>query len=182
MDLLRRLCLLLALGIGAVFARAGDTMEYRVKGAYLFKFGDYVEWPASALPKPGMPFVIGILGDDPFGPRLDQVVRGHTIQGRPIQVKRFKRVEEVWDVQILFLGRTEPPMRERIMTDLEGLSILTVSDGEAYPGVILRFVTLGNKVRFEANLDAAEHLHLKLSSKLLDLATAVKKTAPPRDR
>lgn len=172
----------LVLGAGAPSAHAQTSLEYLVKGAYLFKFGDYVEWPPNAQPKPGQPFVVGILGEDPFGASLDQAVKGQRIQGRPILVKRFKRVEDVWDVQILYLGRVDPAQRERIMANLEGLSILTVSDGEANPGTVLQFVNQGNKVRFQADAAAAEQVQLKLSSKLLGLATEVKKSPPPKVR
>jgi hypothetical protein len=43
-------------------------------------------------------------------------------------------------------------------------------------GCIVQFVLEGNKVRFEINLAAAQRLGLKLSSELLKLAVAVRRT------
>lgn len=172
----------LSLAGGPQALRAQEPTEYLVKGAYLFKFGDFVEWPGNALPKPGQPFVIGILGEDPFGPRLDEAVRGHQIQGRPIQVRRFHQPEEVWDVQILYLGAAGAAQRDLIARSLEGLSILTVCDGDAHPGAVLRFITRGGKVRFAADLAAAEQRQLKLSSKLLSLAVSLKADPLPAGR
>lgn len=156
--------------------------EYAVKAAYLFKFGDFVEWPSAALPKPGKPFVIGILGEDPFGSVLDDLVRSHTIQGRPIQVRRYQRPEDVWEVQILFLGRMSGLEQKRAVRELEGLSLLTVCDADLHPTAVLRFVTQGKRVRFEANLDEAEARQLKLSSKILSLAASVKPPLPAGER
>src|SRR4051812_38643992 len=47
--------------------------EYDVKAAYLFKFTKFVEWPASAYASNDAPFVIGIVGRDPFG-GLDRIL------------------------------------------------------------------------------------------------------------
>lgn len=168
--------------VGAPPAWAQDRVEYQVKGAYLFKFGDYVEWPENALPKPGKPFVIGILGEDPFGPSLDQILKRKSIQGRPIQIKRYKQVEDVWDVQVLFLGRADPAQQAYFSRSLEGLSILTVCDGETYSGAVLKFTTQDNKVRFTADVKEAGLRQLKLSSKLLSLAINRVPDSPPREK
>ncbi len=164
----------LLLGTGLA-SRTQEPMEYLVKGVYLFKFGDYVEWPAESLPKPGMPFVIGILGDDPFGAALDQAVKGRTIQGRPILLRRLARVEEARDVHILYIGASEARRWEHVLSGLQGRSVLTVSDGSLQPGAVINFVIQGNKVRFEINADAADRVDLKLSSKLMSLATEVRR-------
>src|SRR5260221_4758572 len=64
--------LLLALSMESSMARAQESsLEYAIKGAYLFKFGDFVEWPEAVFAQPNAPFVIGILGEYPFGPNLD---------------------------------------------------------------------------------------------------------------
>ena len=69
---------------------APPLTEYQVKAAYLFNFGQFVEWPAAAYSSPAAPFVIGIVGEDPFGNVIDDIVRGESLAGRPLLVKRFK--------------------------------------------------------------------------------------------
>lgn len=158
-----------------VTAGAQGPTEYEVKGVFMYKFGDYVEWPAAAFDGPGTPFIIGILGDDPFDGGLDQIVQNRTVQGRSVVIKRFRRVDEVRGVQILYLGASE---RERWQKDLENLremNILTVCDHATQPGAVITFVLKDKKVRFEIDQDAARRAGLKLSSKLLSLATSVRK-------
>src|SRR5882724_5191380 len=176
---LAKYCRLLLLGVAlaASCSLAGnaattqESLEYAVKGAFLFKFGAFVEWPSSAFPNPDAPFVIGILGDDPFGASLDQIVQGRTVQGRVVVIQRLQRVEQAKDVHILFIARTERERAEQIAASLRGNSVLTVSDVDHSPrpvGVI-NLVTVDNKVRFEIDEDMAQRAGLKLSSKLLSL-------------
>lgn len=170
--------LILSLGFGSVTLLSQESLEYPVKAVFLFKFGDYVEWPPGALPKPGAPFVIGVLGKDPFGANLDLAVKDRTVQGHPIIVKRFERVEQVKDVQILFVDADNPEQLERFLMDLRTASVLTVCDGPAKPGAVISFVIQENRVRFEIDTDAAERANLKVSSKLLSLARVVGKAKP----
>ncbi len=60
---------------------AAAPSEYQVKAVFLFNFGQFVEWPKDAFDTPQAPFVIGILGDDPFG--QDAGRRGAWRVGRP---------------------------------------------------------------------------------------------------
>src|ERR1700721_2428538 len=45
--------------------------EYQVKAVFVYNFSHFVEWPAQAFAAANAPFVIGILGGDPFGANLD---------------------------------------------------------------------------------------------------------------
>jgi hypothetical protein len=156
---------------------AGEAQapEYAVKGVFMYKFGDYVEWPAAAFDGPGTPFTIGILGEDPFDGGLDEIIQNRTVQGRPVVVKRFHRVDEVRGVQILYLGVSEAERWKKDLESLRGMNVLTVCDRAMQPSTVITFLIQDKKVRFEINQDAAERAGLKLSSKLLSLAVSVRK-------
>ena len=172
MDLLRRVALPLFLVAGLAHAQ---EPEYAVKGAFMYKFGDYVEWPPSAFSGPGTPFIIGILGEDPFDGGLDQTVRNRTVQGHPIVVRRFRKVDQVRGVQVLFMSPSEAARWDQDLAGLQGLNILTIGDRPGLPGAVITFVLQGDRVRFEIDQDAADRAGLKLSSKLLSLAASVKR-------
>jgi hypothetical protein len=59
-----------ALGL-TVFLRgacgAEAPTEYQVKAVFVYNFSRFVEWPPQSFTAPNEPFVIGILGSDPFG-------------------------------------------------------------------------------------------------------------------
>lgn len=155
-------------------ANAGtdNSLEYSVKGAYLFKFGDFVEWPSSAFALPDAPLVIAVLGDDPFGSSLDQLVKRRTIAGRAVTVQRTQRIEEARTAHILYISQSERKNMKAIQLNLQDRNVLTVADFDQ-PGIAIAFVIDNDKVRFDVNLDQAERAGLKLSSKLLSVARTV---------
>ena len=44
-----------------------EAKALRVKAAYLYKLPKFVDWPVSAFKGDQKNFVIGVLGEDPFG-------------------------------------------------------------------------------------------------------------------
>jgi hypothetical protein len=165
--------LFLCLGLGA--AQTAEPTEYAIKGAYLFKFGEYVSWPPSRFASVGDPFVIGILGTDPFGASLDQEVQGRTVQGHPILVKRFARPDQLEQVHVLYVAGDAWAHPEQVREVLQGRNILTVSEKGRGSEAIVSFILQQGRVRFEIDAGAADREGLKLSSKLLSLAVAVKR-------
>ncbi len=64
---------------------------------------------------------------------------------------------------------------EKILARLRGRNILTVGDAEGFGlhSVMIRLVTVENKIRLRINLEAAQAANLRLSSKLLRSAEIV---------
>ncbi len=166
--------MLLVVGL-AVSVQAALSREYQLKAVFLFNFAQFVEWPSPAFPEARTPLVIGVLGDDPFGTYLDETVRGETVNSRPLVVRRFRNVEEIDTCHVLFISRSEAGRLEQIVAGLKGRSILTVgdTDGFAKRGVMIRFMTVDNKIRFRINLERATAANLKISSKLLRPAEVI---------
>lgn len=157
-------------------AQTGElTREFQVKAAFLYNFVQFVEWPQHAFESAQSPVVIGVLGQDPFGEFLDELVRGETINGRPLAVKRFRRIDDVDACHVLFVSGSEGARVREIAANLRGRSVLTVCDWEAFmrEGGMVRFVTERNRVRLRINLDAAKAAGLTISSKLLRSAELV---------
>jgi YfiR/HmsC-like len=157
-------------------AAAAAAPEYQVKAVFLFHFAQFVSWPAGAFADSAAPLVIGILGQDPFGAFLDETVRGEAIEGHPLVVRRFDRVEEIAGCHILFVSRDVMPQMPAILQALTGRNVLTVSDvpGFASQGGMIRFVTDRNRIRLRINLEAARAADLTLSSKLLRPAEIIR--------
>jgi hypothetical protein len=166
---------LVALLLIAAPCWAAAPSEYQVKAVFLFNFAQFVQWPARAFPDPGSPFVIGILGKDPFGPELEAVVRGETVDNRPLVIERYRTIGELHNCNILFIGRTEMGELPHILEALKGRSILTVTDAEDGDpsGVMIRLVTRSNRIRLRIDVGAARAGNLVISSKLLRPAEIV---------
>ena len=93
--------MLLLLGIFSSAQTAGDR-EYQLKAAFLFNFTQFVEWPSASLPEPSSSLVIGILGENPFGNYLEEIVTGEVVNGHPLVVQQYKNVDEI-KIAIYFL-------------------------------------------------------------------------------
>jgi hypothetical protein len=150
--------------------------EYEIKAAFLFNFTHFVEWPAAVFAAPDSPFLLGVLGTDPFGPRLDRVVDGKTyLATHPIRVERYHSVDQAHRCQVLYIAASEKEFLRQILEALAGAPILTVSDTEDFArnGGHIQMITVDNRMRFEVNIRTAETAKLKIGSKLLRLATFV---------
>jgi hypothetical protein len=151
-----------------------SSSEYRVKAAYLFNFLKFVEWPEEAFADPLAPIVIGIVGNNPFGNALPQVVLGKTVQGRDLVIRQYHVGEDLRGSHILFIGASEKKRLPQILSSLRGSSVLTVADMDRFldAGGMILFSFEGNHVRFTIDVNATNQARLKLSSKLLSVARA----------
>jgi hypothetical protein len=170
-PLRRSLALLLCLW--AVMGAVAPVGEYQLKAVFLFNFAHFVEWPAAALPGDDAPFVIGVLGKDPFGSSLDEVVRGETVGGRRLAIERYPDVARLRSCQILFIQAEELAHLDQILDAVKGHSVLTVTDGPAARGVVIDLVKEESHIRLRIDLEAAKASNLTISSKLLRPAQIV---------
>jgi hypothetical protein len=163
------------------FAQArdsSDSSEYLIKAGFIFNFAKFVEWPTTAFAQPDSPIVIGILGTDPFGTIIDQIVQDKKIGARGFVVKRLKwgsDVKDLRDCKILFVSASEKAHMDELLQMVKGLPVLTVGEtpGFAERGGVIRFVLEDNRVRFEVNVEAAHQAELTISSRLLTLARII---------
>jgi hypothetical protein len=150
--------------------------EYAIKAAYLYNFGRYVEWPPQSFSSGDSPFVVGVLGKDPFGPILDEIAVVKKIEGRRIVARRFATMADYKPCQILFVAASAGPEQKAAAVKMaEHSPVLLVGEepGFAQQGGTVAFFVEQNKVRFEINLEAAKREQLKISSKLLSLAKII---------
>ncbi len=154
----------------------GEVSEYAVKAAYLYNFTQFVKWPEGALAADGS-FVIGVLGDDPFGDALDGAVQGKTSGGHPLKVKRLGAFSagmgpKLAKCQVVFISYSEKDQVKEILQALKGASVLTVSEIEQFPlkGGGIQFDQEGQKITITLNETAAKKAGLSVSSQLLQVA------------
>jgi hypothetical protein len=116
-----------------------------------------------------------VLGTNPFGKTLDEMVGGDQIKGRPLVVRRFQRLEDVRRCHVLFISASEAMQMTDIVQRLRGRSILTVSNAADSDtrGSVVRFATESNRIKLRIDMQAARAAHLEISSKLLRAAEIV---------
>ena len=151
------------------------TSEYQIKVAFLFHFSQFIDWPEGTFKDSGTPLTYCTIGADPLHGALDAGLGGKTIGTRPLRVLHFKQPQYIQGCQILFIGGEGANLLPAALASLGENSVLTVGESQhfVHEGGMIGFLLEDNKIRFEINLDAAEHARLKVSSRLLALAKTV---------
>jgi hypothetical protein len=170
---------LAALSVFAASAALGqgdDSLaERKVQAVFLLNFARFVDWPAAPAGSPMVALCIGVLGDDPFGPLLDAAVRGETIQGRSVIIRRSRAVETLLDCHIVFISQSESAKEVVHLAALASRPILTVGElpGFTQHGGAVFFYRENDRVRFEISRGAIERAGLKFNPQLMRLARVV---------
>jgi hypothetical protein len=180
--------LVAGLGPGTVWASATEAepakpvaQEYQVKAVFLFRFIQFVEWPKGIPQTPDTSVCIGVLGDDPFGSALDEVVKNEIVHSRKLAVRRSSQPDDLKACALVFVSRSEQSRMSSVISSLGSAPVVSVSEapGFARLGGIINFFLEGKKVRFEINPSAAKKHGLRISSELLKLGRIVE-SEPPR--
>ena len=171
MGILNRLRILLAALPFALVApiKAGPPLpnEYAVKAVFVYNFSRFIDWPRQAFDSAGEPFIIGIVGEDPFGPLLAEAIQGEFYRGRPIQIRHFRGPGDIGRCHLLFISQANA-----ILASVAGRNVLTVGETEAFldHGGMIAVIAEQNRVRLRINPASLRTVNLSVSSKLLQVA------------
>ena len=164
-------------------AQQPKASEFEVKAAYLYNFGRFVQWSPAAASVKGNSFPICVFGQDPFGAILDTTLSGESIDGKAVVAKRVSKAQDALGCRVLYISASEDSHLKEILAGLDKAGVLTVSDIPQFSqrGGMIQFVVVANKIRFEVNLTSAQDAGLTLSSDLLKVAVAVRKSQQSGD-
>jgi hypothetical protein len=152
------------------------SKEYHLKAVFLWRLAQFTQWPANAFEDGDSPIVICVLGDNPFGDAVEEVVRGETAHGRKLVVQHYRGVPEIRTCHVLYIGASIARQVKEISAALGGKSVLTVRD---YDGsgrsvdTIVSFLTEQNRINLRIDLKAATAARLVLDPRLLRAAEIV---------
>jgi hypothetical protein len=157
--------------------QANQPSEYQLKAAFLFNFAKFVDWPEKTYASPQSPFMLCVIGQDPFGGALDEYL-AKTMGGRSVQMSHFPNgtlLAGARQCQITFVSASEKIHFRGVIENLRGTSSLLVGDADGFvaAGGMIEFTLEDNHIRFAINPEAAQRADLRLSSKLLALAKIV---------
>jgi hypothetical protein len=155
-------------------AAQAPPSEYDLKAAFLMNFTKFVEWPPEVFPVATSPITICVLGEDPFGPTLDQMLEGEVVNSRTLAARRIETVPAPRACHVLFLSSSERDIPQILKAT--GPGVLTVSEVGNFlqSGGMINFVVENRRVRFDINQSAATAAKLRISSQLLKVARVVR--------
>ena len=157
-----------------ITAQEKDFPEAKIKVAYLFNFLRFVEWPIEYE----IDTHICVIGNKKEYHDALNSLKSQSIDSQNINVRVFNDIkdpQELFNCQIIFVTSTASHHQKFIINTLKGSKALTVgeSNGFAQQGGMINFIRQGDKVRFEINLNAANEVGLRITSKILRIAERV---------
>ncbi len=168
-------CLVLA---AVAWGQTSPVMdEYHVKAACVTSLASFVEWPAAAFGSPEQAVGVCVLGTNPFGESLRDFAKGKIVSGRALSVRILADVRQTAGCHIVFVSPSEHLRLKSILETLRGQDVFSVGDTSDFiaEGGIVNLRIESGKVRLEVNEEAARQSHLRVSSRLLQLAKVVKR-------
>lgn len=157
---------------------AAQSGEAEIQAAFVYNFAKFVDWPAEALGPAGAPLTLCALGNpgDPLLAALPKL-EGKQAHGHDIKVRSLAPRDSLKGCHIAVIGETEGVRPAEILKPLAGQPVLSVSAGERFidSGGMIGLITVGNRVQFEINLEAAQRANLRLSAQFVSLARTVRK-------
>ena len=151
--------------------------ESQTKAMHLFNFAKFIEWPSLLNKANVRNIVIGVLGEDPIFYHFETMLKGKTIDGKEIVLKKFASLDNFSLCHIVFVCSSEQKNMVRNIQSLRNTGALLVSDLPRFceSGGHIMFVNDDQKIRFDINQNAADDEGLKISSQLLKIASVVHK-------
>lgn len=153
-----------------------DMKEYKVKAGFVYKFGQFTEWPKGTFKDAGVPFNICVLSDDHRVATVFSKLSGKTVRGRKIKTKTIFANMDTDGCHILFLSTNDKELVREKLKSTKNRSVLTVGETDGFIGMcgIINFITEKNKLRFQVNENAGRAAGLKFGSQLLNSARRIK--------
>lgn len=131
------------------------------KAEYLYRVAAHVQtWPSSEQ------LVFCVLGPDPFGSALTQVLKQKTIKNFNLVKKNIGSASQIGQCNILFVtgnGHISSVLQQR------NAGVLTVSDTPNFAklGGMINFVPSGQHIRLHINRKSLQNAGIRISSRLL---------------
>jgi hypothetical protein len=148
--------------------------EYRLKAAFVYRFPQFVEWPAATLQN-ARTLDLCVLQPNPFESDLERLVNGETLNGRPLRVRVVAGLDALTGCHAVFAGaRSEGAAA--VLKAVAGRPVLTVGETDRFldDGGIIALKVVERRVRFEVNATNAQKAGLRINAQLLSLAAAVR--------
>lgn len=154
--------------------------EYYRKAALFKVFSQYIQWPENSdINNRSKPFVIGIIGKNPFGSILDKAYSqmGYTVKNKYVEIRFIEKIgdEDLEGCNILFLSKTVKKELEEILSITSKKPILTIAETKGFTekGVLFNLYVCKNKFCFEINALALQESRLIVDSQVLSAARII---------
>lgn len=155
---------------------AQSDQEYTIKAAFIGKFTQFIDWPEKNLASDSTgSFNICVVGNNPFGNKLDRLAVATEIKGKNIRVFYLEPEQQISHCHVVFIPKLSTPQLNSLLSRVNQHPILTIADSPGYAsrGVMINFYRKNGFIGFEINKSASDRSHFEISSRLLKLAVII---------
>lgn len=169
------LCSVIQVQAGAIGKNDLKAPEYDLKAHMIRLFPENIEWPEDSDVRDKLkPFVIAVIGKNPFGSTLERIPQKTTIKNKKVKILYITKAEEIAEsgCHLLFIAKTSKKKLSEIIAVTGDKPILTIADSKGYAdmGVHINYLIKENKLRFEINPQAIKKSGFVANYHLLQLA------------
>jgi hypothetical protein len=156
------------------FGEPKGYSEYKIKAGYIYNFARFIKWPEQSFENHPNSFLLCLIEGDPFASQFDKV-KGKSITGKKLTIKRLSSQGNLKQCQILFIPTTKRKNMRAIIKSLKNSHVLTVGEVQGFHklGGMVGLIKKDNQVKLEINLQATKKKELRINAKLLEIATIV---------
>jgi hypothetical protein len=154
--------------ITAATSPAAAASDDEARATFVLLLGKYVTWPSSAFSSASAPIVVVVMGNPALASEVKRLAAGQQLEGRAIEVRDVADASGAADAHIVF---TSDAAQSSALADARPLRVIEGKGGLRRADVQIQL--MGGRVAFAVNRKHAAQRGLKLSSKLLRLASSL---------
>lgn len=135
----------------SLFAQEEQAQVRRLKRSiFVYNISEQVTWPYEEELDA---ISIGVLGPDRTSIDLKAMALNRSIKGKPVVVKRFNKVKDIDDIQVLYVNNKFNFDILYILNSTAGKNILIITEDYTYNSSMINMVSVGNSFEYEINKD-----------------------------
>jgi hypothetical protein len=155
---------LAALPVQRAFAGTADE----ARATFVLLLGKYVTWPQTAFATPNAPIVVAVIGNPALAAEMRRLAAGQVFEGHPLEVREAADASGAANAHIVFAS---DPSQSSALASAKPLRVIEGSGNLHRTDIQIQM--RDGRVAFSVNRKDTEQRGLKLSSKLLRLASSL---------
>lgn len=166
----------IVLELGISVDSYSQIQEYDLKAILLERFTQYLEWPENSnMSDASAPFIIGVVGDDPFDGTLETTYSDLKIKNKNVVIKYFDSFRGTQICNLVFISSSMKNNIDSIVNYFSDKPILLVSDVKGFgeKGVLINIFLENNYPKYELHEKKMEALGFKINFRLKRSASII---------
>lgn len=151
------------------------ALEEQVKAAMVFKFLSYIDWPPASFEAGDSAYRVWVLGAEHIEEELRLVSAERTVNNRPVDVLAAKSLRSIKRPHVVFVGREYQRYLPKLAHMAQNGSFVIITEHESglIDGSTINLRLIDGRMGFDVSLDSAHNNGLKLSARLLSVASSI---------